>query len=531
MKPGLANSLWLAGCLPELARFHRATTRVREEQAAVLRRLVSANAGSEFGREHRFDEIRSVDDYRARVPIASFEAYQSSIDRAAAGSPNVLTRDPIRVFEPTSGSSGALKLIPSTAALQREFQCGIRPWIADLFLANPALMAGQAYWSVTPPAITTRHTPGGLPIGFDDDSAYVGGWQRRLVQAVMVAPPAMPRAAEIDAIRYQTVLALVRAPTLRLISVWNPTFLSLLVDRLPEWGDALERDLAADRRRVGRLRAALSAPSAAERHRILWPDLRVISCWADANAASPAAQLATLFPQARIQGKGLIATEGFISFPLSGHNGAALAVRSHFLEFAPVNARDEVGEAAPRLAGELESGRRYAVIVSTGGGLYRYRLGDVVEVVGHLRQCPLVRFVGRHEYVSDWFGEKLHEAHVSRVLRAALDRFAITPSFAMLACDTALPPPAYVLYLDAAEPSAVLERVADTVDAELRASFHYDYARRLGQLGPVRVFRAPGAAGRYLAAATRNGQRAGDVKPLALDRRDGWSPMFGEGAR
>jgi hypothetical protein len=42
----------------------------------------------------------------------------------------------------------------------------------------------------------------------------------------------------------------------------------------------------------------------------------------------------------------------------------------------------------------------------------------------------------------------------------------------------------------------------------------------------MRVFRAEGAAATYLQTAVRAGQRAGDVKPLALDRRDGWSQRF-----
>ena len=52
------------------------------------------------------------------------------------------------------------------------------------------------------------------------------------------------------------------------------------------------------------------------------------------------------------------------------------------------------------------------------------------------------------------------------------------------------------------------------------------YARQLGQLAPVMVFRATNAAASYLANAIQRGQRAGDVKPLALDPRDIWSNVF-----
>ena len=519
-----ANALWLAGCLPEAARFRRATARVRAEQEGVLQRILRANADTEIGVRHGFAAITNARDYQEQVPLRTFEDYQPWIDRAAQGATRLLTAEPIRLFEPTSGSTGASKLVPYTAALQHEFQRGIRAWVADLFTRHPALMSGQAYWSISPVSAVNRRTSSGIPIGFDEDAAYLG-WQRRLVQAVLAVPPDVRGLHDIDAFRHATLLALVRSENLRLVSVWNPTFLSLLVDRLPEYGDALARDLAGDRRSVERLRAALRAGTPAERHATLWPRLAVISCWCDANAAAAAADLAALFPQARMQGKGLIATEAFVSLPLADHPGGALAVRSHFFEFVPVDAEGEPLDDRPRLAHELDLAGRYAVIVTTGGGLYRYRLGDIVEVVGRLHECPLIRFIGRQGNIADWFGEKLNEAHVADVLRDAFGSVRLSPRFAMLACDTA-PPPRYVLYIDAAETDAVITAAAARVDAELRRSFHYDYARSLGQLAPLAVFRASRASDAYLTRAVRAGQRAGDVKPLALDRRTGWSQVF-----
>ena len=63
----------------------------------------------------------------------------------------------------------------------------------------------------------------------------------------------------------------------------------------------------------------------------------MISCWADGNSGPAARTLAALFPQAQVRAKGLIATEGFVSFPWERCDGAVLAVRSHFLEFLPAD--------------------------------------------------------------------------------------------------------------------------------------------------------------------------------------------------
>lgn len=540
----LANSLWLAGCISESARFRGGVRQVAQEQQEILRRILAANAGTEFGLRHGFSSTGSPGDYQRRVPLRDFDQYREWIDRAAAGAPNVLTRERVVLFEPSSGSAGATKWIPYTRSLQQEFQNGIRAWIADVFLHSPGLLAGQAYWSVSPVIARCQHTSGGIPVGFEDDASYVGGWQRRLVKSVMAVPGEAQLVSDLDAFRYITLLFLARSRDLRLISIWSPTFLSLLLDRLPELGDRIVYDLErgtigtanipdtlgqcfyADPRRSREVRLALRASAAQERHARLWPKLGLISCWKDANSAAPAARLAALFAHTRMQGKGLISTEGFVSFPLTHRDDSALAIRSHFLEFLPADRAGNLDPERPCLAHQLDPGARYSVVLTTGGGLYRYRLGDVIEVTGHFEGCPLIRFIGRHAYVSDWFGEKLSDAHVSHVLQNAFRTLAMVPSFAMLACETDLSPARYVLYIDTSEQDPLLHRAAAIVDAGLCENFHYSYARQLGQLACVQPFRAAAAASVYMAAAVRNGQRAGNVKAPGLDRRDGWSSVF-----
>ena len=245
----------------------------------------------------------------------------------------------------------------------------------------------------------------------------------------------------------------------------------------------------------------------------------MISCWRDATSAGPAAALAALFPGCRVQGKGLLAT-AFVSFPLSGYDDAALSIRSHFFEFLPSDSD------RPQLAHQLARGSRYSVVVTTGGGLYRYLLGDQIEVTGHIQDCPLLRFVGRQGSVSDWFGEKLNDAHVSRVFEETFAEMGFVPAFAMLACDTA-PPPRYVLYIEANQSEQQLTRAAELVDTALRENFHYDYARTIGQLANVRAVRIRNGAKIYLEEAIRNGQRPGDVKFPALNQRGNWSRVFG----
>ena len=260
--------------------------------------------------------------------------------------------------------------------------------------------------------------------------------------------------------------------------------------------------------------------------RRVWPRLALISCWADAGAARFLPELREAFPGVEIQPKGLLATEGFVSFPLVDRPAAALAVRCHFFEFEEA---DRSGPAPCRLAHELDRHGRYRVIVTTAGGLYRYRLHDEVEVVGFHNQCPLIRFLGKGDQVSDLVGEKLAEPHVRDVLDRLPVLRAIRPRFALLV-PVLDRPPRYRLYIQGHATDSLLDALRVELQCGLEENSYYRHAVALGQLAVAEVS-ALDPAGEsawrlYERHCLGEGQRCGDIKPIALDRRTGWPERF-----
>jgi hypothetical protein len=225
----------------------------------------------------------------------------------------------------------------------------------------------------------------------------------------------------------------------------------------------------------------------------------------------------------RLQAKGLLATEAFVSIPFAGH--WPLAVRSHFFEL-----EDERGGML--LADELRPGGTYAVVLTTAGGLWRYKLGDLVRCNGMLGGTPSVRFVGRCDLVVDRVGEKLSEGFVAAAIRDVLAAARVDAHFAMLAPDCVdgdAAKPCYTLFLSTTEPwSENAPPVLALLDEALGANPHYAYCRDLGQLGGPRVFRIRhGAHATFLATAAESGRRRlGEIKPVALDGRADWSTRF-----
>ncbi|MEP7346858.1 MAG: GH3 auxin-responsive promoter family protein, partial [Gemmatimonadaceae bacterium] len=393
-------SLW-----PARQRFERAAVACERTQEGRLRDLVAANANSAYGRAHRFASINSVRDWQDQIPIVHYEELEPWVKRAAAGEERVLTEAPVRIFERTSGSTAPTKLVPYTDALLSEFGAATGPWLQDLYTSIPALRGTRSYWSISPATRGREHTAGGTPIGFEDDTEYFSPFARVAIRMMLAVPPNVARIVDIADWRRATVRHLAGAEDLGLISVWHPSFLTLLLRDIAARLDEVLAELPRTR--------AQSIKSRLDRHTLgeaLWPRLAVVSCWADGPAKDAIATLQAELPHARVQPKGLLATEGVVSIPLmEGEvSRSVAAITSHFLEFADI----EHPSSRPLLAHELQVGATYAPIISTGGGFYRYRLGDAVRCYGRYQQAPLLRFMGRIDQVSDLCGEKLNAVQV-----------------------------------------------------------------------------------------------------------------------
>jgi len=245
-----------------------------------------------------------------------------------------------------------------------------------------------------------------------------------------------------------------------------------------------------------------------------------VSCWGDGPSQPYAQRLAERFPGTTLQPKGLIATEAFVSIPLLGVNGSVPAITSHFFEFIAVggNGRDAV------LVDELCEGIRYEVVVTTAAGLFRYRLRDVVEVIGFYGKLPLLRFEGKSDRVSDLFGEKLSEYSVTRAMASVCAIHGIRPTFSVLAPDQKKKPPGYVWFTCISEKDrtkivpTMLER---EMEKELAKNVHYAVCRQQGQLGSVELCQmSESGAESYLHRIRDPGAKIGDIKIPALGTQE-----------
>ena len=182
----------------------------------------------------------------------------------------------------------------------------------------------------------------------------------------------------------------------------------------------------------------------------------------------------------------------------------------------------------------MKIGKQYKVIVTTSGGLYRYALGDIIEIVGFWQKAPVIRFIGRGDHVVDLVGEKLNATFVDQSINRLLDELGIRPVFWLLAPEKITDGPyRYILFIELPQKvgEESLEQLGEATDKVLRENYHYDYARRLGQLASIGVFLIKpdnnGSSDKlFLETCYRLGQQLGAIKLTRLHRYEDWIKEF-----
>jgi hypothetical protein len=434
---------------------------------AWLEAVLARNAGTAY--LSRYRSPRRLESFRESVPVTSYDDLQPWLARMESGEPDVLFAGRPIAYERTSGSAGPSKLIPYSSDGLLDFQRSVVPWLASVVKAHA--ITGRAYFSISP-ATRGQSSFGGVPVGLPD-GAYLGEVGAAVLTEVTAVPLEVAAIVDVERWRAETLRHLAAARDLELISVWSPTFLLALLDHLP-------------------------SP-----HR-LWPRLKVVSCWAAGTSRPFANELAARLPQAHLQPKGLLSTEAVVTVP--DEAGRPALTPHGFFEFQR--------EGKLLLPHELHEGEIYEVVVTTASGLYRYRTGDLVRYDGYFpSNRPILEFVGRGELVSDLVGEKLTEPFVAGCLEGV-------PGFRLLVPDSK--DNGYVLVAEA----GIAVDIRD-IERRLCDNPQYAYARRLGQLGALRLVSVPRLLDRYTQAHTGRGVRLGDVKPATLRSERTWLARLG----
>ncbi|KAJ4822231.1 hypothetical protein Tsubulata_019887 [Turnera subulata] len=407
------------------------TKKAIDHQLHTLQSILAHQASVPYLRPYLSGHLPPIDaaTFRRLVPLSSYDDYADHIDNMANNPdhPPVISVDPLQCFFYSTGTTTTKpKLIPcfgsgQTTATSYTLQAS-NATLRKLFPARPEV--NKILWFVY--AIDGTTTPSGFKI--TGLSSHVILNKENQVQHLLASPReiifgkniehqiychllcALADPDRIDGIRSNYASDLVRAFGM-LESKWEQ-----LCDDLengfprPEISDIAMRESVAQLLGGPRVDLSRRMRMICEKQKDwcgivskLWPKVRYVNCITTGSMKQYYSKLKYYAGEVTVLGGNYGASECIVGLNLDitqppEKTRYVMLPTAAYFEFLPFD-QDRSSAAA---AGEetvdfsgVEEGKMYELAVTTHNGLYRYRLGDIIRVVGFHNSSPLIEFVMR----------------------------------------------------------------------------------------------------------------------------------------
>lgn len=363
-------------------------------QLRQLRWLLFKGVATEFGREHDFDSLLRVEDPRKaftdKVPLCAYEDIRPLIMRMTDGEADVLWPGKCFNFAQSSGTSGGRsKFIPVTRdSLRVNHYAGSSDVVAQYLRCFPESRIFSGKGMILGGSFESQLHP-------KDHKVKVGDLSATLIDDI------------------NPLVNLFRIPSkkIALMSDWHEK-----LDRLAE--EAIGQDITnISGVPSWFLRVILRALeiSGKEKASDLWPNLEVF--FHGGISFEPyRGEYARLTDPGRMHFfETYNASEGFFATQASRDNDGMLLLidRGIYYEFIPADNPD----APPIGIDDVKKGEIYELVITSCNGLWRYRIGDTVEITA-LDPVKL-RVAGRTKSFINAFGEELMENNAERAVSKA----------------------------------------------------------------------------------------------------------------
>jgi hypothetical protein len=487
--------------------FERGAKQARRRNLHTLQEIVRRNRDCVFGREHGFADldVRDPEAFRAAVPLRSYADFRPWIDRMVAGEQGVLSSEPVLNFALSSGTTQALKYVPTTptqARLQNRFYAALLPAVPNSRI--PGADAAARGISLLSASNESRTTPGGTPVG----SASATGIRRirKIIPYLWSSPwPVFTVEHQPSAWYLHALFGLLERDAKFLSAVFAPYLVQWLRTMEARWDELLHDietgGLSGTLSLNAEQRQALQAlrvpdPERAQQLRLAvaegfrgfvpraWPWMAYISTIITGSFCVYLPALREWVGTLPIYTSGYSASEVIVGLNLEIEQPEryVLASGCAWFEFLPVGEQP----ARARDLHELEIGVDYELAITNFAGLYRYRLEDVVRVEGFHHEAPVLSFAYRRGVLLDLVGERITEAQTRQAVLAFVERWV--PSATLVDyCFSTRPermPPHCVLHLELQGLAGESDPAPELLDRCMRdCSASFDRHRETGKLG------------------------------------------------
>ncbi len=493
-------------------------------QQALLERILNTQAQTIFGKKHRLERLRGYHEFRLGVPIHTYEDLRPYIHAQEDLKLLQLNNEQPVSYAFTSGTTGKPKMIPilrRTNRMLRHYQLlstyAQYQDIPKIFQGKMLVISGQE---------VEGYLESGTPYG--SMSGMLAAALPPVLQSKQFLPEAIHGITEYQQkYLYLTAWAL-SEPDLSVVATANPsTFLKLfemgrqhfsqLVEQLAfsnkNSPDGVAPFPRPTRRRLRDLQSFLGHEDQLTVE-ALWPRLKAVVTWMGGSCGLLIPKL-----QSRLPAKTAIVEMGYLSSELLGSlnvnvhtNQCVPTFQENFFEFVEQTDWD-AGHPNAVTLDQLETGKRYYVLVTTMNGLYRYFMNDLIEVTGQFHSTPTIRFVQKGKGVTNLTGEKLYEFHVMGAVEAIQQAYQTTVDFYVMLADPLTLQ--YTLYLEHPPLDFFVGYKLEQHIGQANLEFHAK--RESGRLQPLRiVYLQPGTGEAYKTYCLQQGQRDAQFKVVRV---------------
>lgn len=352
-----------------------------ELQEVGFKDLILAGRHTEWGKKFNYVGIQNYEQFKANVPLSTYEEIFPYVDRMMHGEQNVLWASPISWFSKSSGTTNARsKFIPvSKESLEAGHMMGGKDMISLLVHNKPTTKIFEGKGLSIGGSLSNNPVNPSLFLG--DVSAVV--MKNLPIWAQIIRTPSLDVALmddwdkKIEKMAYETsqenVTSILGAPTWTLVLIEKILEITGKKNILEVWEN---------------FEFMVHGAVAFGPYRNLFKN--------------------SIFPSNEVRFLEIYnASEGFfgIQDDFSLHDEMLLMLDyGIFYEFIPML---ESGEDESKIVslGHVEIGVNYAMVISTNSGLWRYKIGDTIKFT-----CILpyrIKISGRTKHFINAFGEEL----------------------------------------------------------------------------------------------------------------------------
>ena len=510
----------------------------------TLLKILHDNKDTEYGKKYDFANIHSFEEYKAKVPLTTYDDYHPYIQRMVRKrEKNLITAYKVIQYADTSGSIGATKTIPITNKMidiHKKYSFVRSKAIADKFYRETyGKPVPHEYGLNTVECENTVAEDGKI---HSSATGCVARRYRQLFKLMLTSPDPVHFPIGGMNMNYMKARFALEEPGLvfmlaafmtNLVDVMNfiKDHWEMLVEDIAN--GTIHKDMCTEEKLPIMMKYVKPNPKRAKELRKifeqgfdtpiiprLWPKFS----WACAIGNGSFSSYLTKYKHYAGDKVGIdyfvyAASEGMFAVAIEMNKPQfCMLTDSSFFEFRDAAASDDDNNTV--MMNELEVGKEYEVILTNLGGFYRYKIQDVIRVLGYYNNLPLITFAYRKGQLASIAGEKTTEDHLNKAVSELGKELGVDILDFALYLDTTTSESRYVLLLEPDTPLDIKDnkKYAKIFDDAMRESNkEYAFLQERGSLSKALVLiQQPQTHALWREFKLMKGSSSNQVKPVRV---------------